>query len=176
MKAQFWSLDVIFAIIIFVFALLLLTVVWIDISGELSISYGGNIANMESQLQTLSNQVFSTGNPSNWNATLNFSLPSSWENVSIGLGNGTVGALSLSKINALKTMNFTNYQATKPALGVGYDYYITISGNGYNTSIGSNPSTSNVTADQVVSVPAILNGKAVQVQIQLWSNSTISIE
>jgi len=176
MKAQFWSFDIIFAIIIFVFAVVILTLVWINISDEFAISYGTNLIRMQSQLQTLSVQLVSKGVPSNWNSVMNLSSSNSWENFSIGLSNGTADALSQQKVNAFYNMSLTNYQATKPPLGVAYDYYIVIKGNGINTTIGTTPTTTNVTSVQVTNVPAVLNGNPVQIKIQLWTNSTLGIE
>lgn len=176
MKAQFWSFDIIFAIIIFVFAVIILTVVWIDVSGQFAIAYGSNLINMQSQVQSLSAQILSPGTPANWNYLVNFNSPAGWSNFSIGLSNGTVGVLSQKKINTLANMSRINYQDTKPPLGIGFDYYITILGSGINNSIGFNPGLTNVTSVQVTTIPAVLNGNTVRVQIQLWSNSTLGIE
>jgi len=174
MKAQFWSFDIIFAIVLFVFAVVLLTLVWTDISGEFSISYSGNLAHMQSQLQSLGTQLLSTGTPSNWNLALNLSSEGTWQNLSVGLGNGTSGALSQGKINSLYNMSNTNYQVTKQSLGIAYEYYITFSTTG--VAIGRNPATTNVTSIQSLSLPVVINGVPSRMQIQLWSNSTLSIE
>jgi hypothetical protein len=177
MKAQFWSFDIIFAVIIFVFAVVILTLIWINITDEFAISYGTNLARIQAQLQSLGIQLLSAGSPPNWNSVMSLGSSGTWENLSIGLGNGTVGGLSQQKINAFYNMSATNYQASKPPLGVAYDYYITVAGSGVNTvAIGMNPAVTNVTSVQVTTLPAVLNGKPVQVQIQLWTNSTLGIE
>ncbi len=176
MKAQFWSFDIVFAIIIFIFAIVILTFVWINVSGSYSLSYGANLQHMQAQLQSLGTQILSTGSPPNWNNAMQLGSPGTWANLSIGLGNGTSGALSQSKVGALLNMSKANYQDVKPALGVSYDYYITITGGGNNDAIGINPAGENITTDQATMIPAVLNGQPVQVQIQLWSNSSLGIE
>lgn len=176
MKAQFWSFDIIFAIVIFIFAVVLLTYVWINISGEFAISSGQNIAQLESELQTIGTQLISQGSPTNWYTKVNLGSPYSWSNVSIGLGNGTEGALSIGKISTLENMSLTDYQETKPSLGIAYDYYITINGTDINIAIGHNPAITNVTAVQVLTEPVVVNGRPAEMQIELWSNSTLGIE
>lgn len=175
-KAQFWSFDLVFAVIIFVFALVLLTYVWVNISGEYSISYGRNVASLQLQLNSLGSQLLSTGTPPNWNYLVNLSAASAWQNITIGLGNGTSGSLSQFKINALQNMSSANYQDVKPALGVGYDYYITITGEGISESIGKNPAQLNSTSSQSMSVPVVIGGSPAQMSIELWTNSTLGLE
>lgn len=176
MKAQFWSFDVIFAIVIFVFAIVILTYVWLSIAGQFSLANSGNLARLQSQLQSLSVSLLSQGSPTDWNQVVNLSSPGSWQNLSIGLGNGTVGALSQSKINRLGNLSAANYQAVKPALGVAYEYYITFAGAGNTIAIGMNPANANITTVQSLVIPAVINGNAIQVQLELWSNSTLGIE
>lgn len=176
MKAQFWSFDIIFAIVIFIFAVILLTYIWVNISGELAVASGQNVAKLESQLQILDTQLTSTGSPQNWNTKVNLNEPNTWPNVSIGLGNGMNGTLSLGKIREFQNMSLTNYQDVKPSLGVAYDYYITFTGSNINMSIGHNPALANVTAVQVLSEPVVINGNPAQMQVELWSNSSLGIE
>ena len=176
MKAQFWSFDLVFAVIIFVFALVLLTYVWLNISGEYSLLYGRNVANIQLQLNSLGSQLLSPGIPSNWNYIVNFSAVSAWQNITVGLGNGTSGSLSQFKINALQNMSSDNYQAAKPALGVGYDYYITITGSWISESIGKNPAQLNATSLQSSVLPVVINGAPAQMTIELWTNSTLGLE
>lgn len=176
MKVQFWSFDLVFAIIIFILAMVVLTFVWVNINNEFSISFSSNVAHMQSQLVETSGQIMSSGYPFNWEHVVNTNNPPSWANISIGLGNGTYGGLSFPKIRTLSFMSESDYQATKAPLGLAYDYYITITGSGMAYSIGINPSSENVTSVQVERFPAVLNGNPVTVQIQLWSNSTLGIE
>lgn len=176
MKAQFWSFDIIFAMVIFVFAMVILTYVWINITGEFSVSYSGDISQMQGQLNTLDTQLLTQGNPTNWNNVVNLSSPGGWQNVSIGLGNGTADSLSIAKINKLVSMAGTNYQAVKPALGVSYEYYITFTGQALNISIGENPATTNTVSVQVISQPVVISGTSAIMQLQVWTNSTLGIE
>ncbi len=173
MKAQFWSFDIIFAIVIFVFAILILTFVWLSISSEFSLANTGNLARMQIQLQSLSASLLSPGTPANWNSEVTLGAPQAWENISVGLGNGTAGSLSQSKINELNNMSTADYQATKPALGVAYDYNLSFIGK--NIAIGGNPSTSNAVTVQTVSIPAVINGNVIVVRVELWTNGTTGL-
>ncbi len=173
MRAQFWSFDIIFAIVIFVFAIVLLTFVWLSISSEFSIANSGNLARMQIQLQSLSSSLLSTGTPPNWISEVDLQHAAGWENISVGLGNGTADSLSQSKINELSNMSADDYQATKPALGIAYDYNISFIGK--NIVIGSNPLTSNAVSVRTVSIPAVINGNVIVVRIELWTNSTAGL-
>lgn len=162
--------------VIFVSTIVLLTYVWLSISGQFSIAYSGNTQQLQEQLQTLGGSIVSTGNPQNWDYIVTNTFPSSWPNISIGLGNGTSGALSMHKITELQAMATAYYQDTKAPLGIGYDYYITITGTSINEDIGSSPFSSNVFSLQTLEVPAVVDGYPVQVQIYLWSNSTLALQ
>jgi hypothetical protein len=175
-KAQFWSFDLVFAVVIFVSTIVLLTYVWLSISGQFSIAYSGNTQQLQEQLQNLGTSIVSQGYPPNWNYIETNSIPSAWSNLSIGLGNGTSGALSLQKIDALEAMSANDYQETKAPLGISYDYYITITGGNINAAMGSSPFTTNVFSLQTLELPVVINGYPAQVQIYLWSNSTLTIQ
>lgn len=156
--------------------MVVLTFVWVNINNEFSITASSNVGHMQSQLVESGVQLMAPGYPSNWEQTVNINNAENWTNISIGLGNGTYGDLSDRKIGALSLMSEFDYQATKAPLGLAYDYYITITGSGTAYSAGINPSSENVTSVQVERFPAILNGRPVTVQIQLWSNSTLGVE
>ena len=176
MKAQFWSFDLIFAIIIFVLAMVIMTYIWVNINNEFSLAYSSNIQHMQSQLVETGAQLMSTGYPPNWEYTSSVTNTMEWANISIGLGNGTADGLSYNKMTALRFLSKYDYQETKPPLGLAYDYYITITGEGINYAAGLNPSTENITSIQVEKFPAVLNGRPVTVQLEIWSNSTLGIE
>ena len=176
MKAQFWSFDILFAIIIFVFAMVILTYVWTNISGQFSLATSGNLQHLQSQLQSLSTSIYSQGQPADWNASVDVGSPSAWQNISVGLGNGTYGSFSSNKITTLESLSSANYQDLKPALGIAYNYYITILNGGNTIGIGMNPAYMNATSVQSVTLPAVLNGNAIQVRIELWSNSSLGVE
>jgi hypothetical protein len=173
MKAQFWSFDIVFAIVIFVIALALITYVWSDISNQFSLSYGNGVSAMQLGIQGLSTTLTESGNPSNWNSVVNVDNISTWNNVSIGL-EGSSG-LSTSKILTLEAMSEYNYQDTKPLLGVGYDYYITLTNGEVNITIGKNPGPYNPTSVQVVNIPVLLNNQHTNMHIELWTNTTFGI-
>ncbi len=178
MRAQFWSFDVVFAIVIFGTAILLLTFVWNGISNQYALSYGMGSVNLQAQLQSLQNRILGPGTPSNWNSAVDVSNTLTWSNVSIGLGTGNGTALSQNKVMAFMAMSdYTpaNYQATKPLLGVGYEYYIVIYGNNMTVSFGVPPFKNKATATQVAMQSATLNGAPVRVQIMVWTNKTFGV-
>ena len=177
MKGQFWSIDMIFAIVIFSGAIIMLSVVWLNINNQLSISYGFGIGTMQLQLNSLIQRLQSLGSPPDWNSFVSVNSVSTWSNVSIGLGTGNGTSISTNKLLTFMAMANSNYQSTKQLLGVGYDYYITISSQGqYNMSIGSNPIANNATAIQVATVPIILNnGQAGTMRIIVWTNTTFGV-
>lgn len=179
-KAQFWSFDVIFAVVIFSFAITILAFTWFTINNELAIGYGNGSGIMQLQLQSLTQSMLSTGTPTNWQSTVDTTNELTWKGVSIGLaesGSGTT--LSSSKIYAFASVASYDYQATKQMLGVGYDYYITIKsesgyGSGINIGIGSNPASKNALTVYVENRYANLNGIPVVVQVILWTNTTLA--
>jgi hypothetical protein len=181
LKGQFWSFDVIFAIVIFSFAITILAFTWFNINNQLSIGYGNGSGIMQLQLQTLTQSLLSPGTPSNWQSTVNTTNPATWSGVSIGLTSAQGGyMLSPSKVYTFASMSNENYQATKQALGIGFDYYITIKsntnvGSGINMSIGSSPFKGALTV-YVDKTNAIMNGAPVTVEVILWTNTTIATE
>lgn len=179
MKAQFWSFDVIFAIVIFVIAIALLVQAWRSVTNEFSISSSNPVLNMQTQLKALASLLLSQGTPPNWNTIINVSNSSTWQNTqtgySIGLGAGNSSIISAPKLMSFIAISNTNYQGTKPLLGIGYDYFITIKGSGMYFAIGKNPQNLGATAVQVTNLPVLVNGNAAQMQIILWTNRTFGI-
>jgi hypothetical protein len=178
MKAQFWSFDVIFAIVIFGSAIMILSFVWTGISNQYFLSYGMGTVNLQAQLQSLQNRILGPGTPPTWNSALNVSNTLTWSNVSIGLGTGNGTALSQNKVMTFMAMsdhNATAYQATKSLLGVGYEYYITISGSNLTISFGASPYSNKPTAMQVAAQVATLNGAPVTMKIMVWTNRTFGV-
>src|SRR6267378_699322 len=98
-KAQFWSFDVIFAIIIFTTAITILAITWFSVNNQLSLAYGNGAVVMQIQTKTFAQQLMSPGAPSNWQGTINTTNSLTWGGISIGLGasQGTSN-LSISKI------------------------------------------------------------------------------
>jgi len=177
MKGQFWSVDMIFAIVIFSGAIVLLSIAWTGINSQFSSSYSFNIGIMQLELNGLLNRLQGPGTPQNWNQIITANSVSTWGNTSIGLESQASGPISTAKLFALAGMANTNYQAAKQPLGVGYDYYITItSQNQYNITIGRNPFNGNATAIQTATVPVVLdNGQAASMTVILWTNTTFGV-
>ncbi len=178
MRAQFWSFDVVFAMIIFGSALVLLTFVWMEISGQFSLSYGLGSQTIQLQLQSLQRRILLPGNPSSWYSQINTTNTLTWNNISIGLGTGTGSQLSPGKIATFASIgnyNSVSYQATKPLLGIGYDYFIIINSTNYTMTIGKSPFAYNPYAMQVARQSATLNGAPVRIQIILWTNKSVGV-
>jgi hypothetical protein len=181
LKAQFWSFDVIFAVIIFSFAITILAFTWFNISNQLSLASGNGTGIMQLQLESLVQNLLTQGVPSNWQSTINTTAPSTWSSVSIGLASSQGSyVLSSSKLYTFMSIaNGKNYQLTKQMLGVGFDYYITIKsnsdlGSGVDINIGRNPSTNGALTVYVDKLYASMNGVPVTVQVSLWTNTTLA--
>ena len=179
MKAQFWSFDVIFAVVIFSTAITIMAFTWFNINNQLSLSYSNGASIMQLQLQSLSQSLLSPGSPSSWQSTVNTTNVSTWSGVSAGLGSGQ-GSVMLSspKVYALMSMANYNYQESKQVLGTGFDYYITIksnpaTGSGINVVIGRSPYSNGAKTVYVQYKSAIINGMPVTMQVILWTNTTL---
>lgn len=176
MKAQFWSLDVIFAIVIFTAALIVLVFTWNNVSNNLSNISGSASELMQTESSTLAHSLLSTGYPSDWASTINTTNTTSWYNTSIGLTSGKGSTeISTSKLYAFMSMSNYNYQDMKQPLGIGYDYYITISNNVINITIGENPNTNNAYTVYSYKENAMLNGVPVSIDVVLWTPQPVSV-
>ncbi len=175
-NAQFWSFDIIFAMVIFGVAVTVLTFTWFNISNQLSIAYVGSGAQMGQQVQSLSSSLLSTGYPANWQSIISVNGTSSWPSISVGLGSSQGGAsISPDKLYTFMAMAAQNYSATKQTLGVGYNYYITITGDSYNITIGKNPSANGALNTYVVTSGSSISGIPVIVKTILWSSNPIAV-
>lgn len=178
MKAQFWSFDVIFAMVVFGSALLLITFVWLGVSSQFSLSYGLGTQIMQAQAQSLQARILGQGNPVNWYSQVNVINTNTWSNISIGLGTGVGSQLSQNKVMTLMSMsnyNSISYQATKSLLGVGFDYYILINATNYTVALGLPPYQYKPYAVVVAKQSAILNGLPATMQVILWTNKTFGV-
>jgi len=181
LKGQFWSFDVIFAVIIFSFAITILAFTWMSINSQLALGYSNGAGIMQQQLQSLSQSIVSPGVPYSWQGVVNTSNSLTWGGIYVGLGQNQSGvALSSAKVYTLLSMSNMNYQATKQALGIGYDYYITITsvpriGSGLNISIGSSPINKGALTIYVSNRYALLNGVPVNMRMMLWTNRTNAV-
>ncbi|MEM3781440.1 MAG: hypothetical protein QXT43_00555 [Candidatus Micrarchaeaceae archaeon] len=178
MKAQFWSFDVIFAMVIFGTALVLLTFVWFSVSEQFSLASGNGVEELQAQLGLLQSQILAPGTPADWNSFLNITKPSTWNNVSIGLGSGNGNNVSIAKTMALMGLanyNNTAYQASKQMLGIGYDYFISIKGSAFNITIGRSPYANKAVAIESASMPVVIQGQQANMQILVWTNTTFGV-
>ena len=179
-KAQFWSFDVIFALVIFSVALTILTFTWYNINNQLSLAYGGGDTILQLQAKSLASGILSTGAPSNWQSIANTVNTVTWRNISIGLASAPLSSnLSSSKLYAMISMENYNYPATKQLLGMAFDYYIMITSNpttgaGLNITIGSNPQTNGARTTYVERRSAFINGVPVSIKIIAWTNTTLA--
>lgn len=176
LKAQFWSFDIIFAIVIFGVAITVLTYTWFNINNQLSISYGNGGSILSLQAQTLATNLLSTGSPSDWQSQISVTNTSTWSSVSIGLGAAQNNiAISPSKLYTFIAMA-DNYSETKQLLGIGYNYYITITGGSYNISIGQNPSSNGALTVYVVTEATTVGSTPVLVNTILWTNKPVAVD
>lgn len=175
MEAQFWSFDITFAIIVFTFSIIILAYAWLNVSSELSLSYGGGEENMQAELRNLQSTLLSQGSPPDWNSAVDAGDQTTWINVTAGLLNKGNSTLSTAKIMTLAAMSSLDYQHTKAVLGVGFDYYIIITGDDYRLTIGRDPSLGGATAIDVAKKSVIVDGRPAVMQIYLWTDTTFGI-
>ena len=180
LKAQFWSFDVIFAVVIFTTAVTILAFTWFNINNQLSIGYGNGATIMQIQAKSFAQTILTPGYPTNWQSYIDTSNSMTWGGISIGIGasQGTSN-LSTSKIYALASMVNSNYQATKQYLGIAFDYYITIKSNsnlgaGMNISMGKDPSANKALTVYVERRSAFVNGIPASITILVWTNTALS--
>ncbi len=175
-KAQFWSLDAIFAVVIFLAAMAILTITWFNVSSQLALATSGNSYIMQLQAQQVAQNLLSTGSPANWQFVVNPASVSTWSGVGAGLASSQgSSSLSPAKLYALQSMVNYNYSDAGPALGTTFNYYITILGGPYNITMGSNPNTGNSLTTFVSKKSAFINGVGVQIQVFIWSGSISSV-
>jgi hypothetical protein len=164
-----------FAIVIFILSMTILTYVWTTLSSQFTSSYGNGVNLMQSQLQELGTSLLLQGSPPNWNSLLNITNVTGWDNISIGLGSSDNAGLSYSKILSFTAMANYNYEETKAPLGVGYDYYIIINSTDYRIVIGRNPFENNAYSIQTLTEPVSINGAPANLTIDVWTNTSFGI-
>ncbi|MCW6159864.1 MAG: hypothetical protein LVQ95_02130 [Candidatus Micrarchaeales archaeon] len=175
-KGQFWSIDVIFAIVIFTVAITILSFTWYNVNTQLSVAIGGGSIIAQLQAHMLADNIFSTGTPPSWQSVVNTTNTSTWKNISIGLGSAPGSTnISTSKLYTFVAMASYNYQATKQKLGVGYEYEIIINGSAINITIGRNPNANGALTTFVEKRSAFLGGNPVNVEVLVWTNSTLAV-
>lgn len=175
-KAQFWSFDALFAIVIFMAAITILALAWLNISNELALSSGGASYTMQLQAQAVGQNLVSAGSPADWQSVVSPSSPATWGSVGVGLAVSQGSqALSPAKIYALQSMVNYNYSDAGPVLGTTYNYYIIINSSSFNITMGRNPTTSNAVTTFLNRKSAFVNGVAAQVTVFIWSGSVSSV-
>ncbi|MEM3841285.1 MAG: hypothetical protein QXN59_01150 [Candidatus Micrarchaeaceae archaeon] len=172
---QFWSFDVIFAIVIFTIAMTILAFTWYNINSELAISAGGGATIMQLQAQVLAQSLMSPGYPAHWYSQINISNPSTWQGISLGIGASNGTGISSRKLYTMIAMANLDYGVTKQLLGVGYNYYIMIYNNQINITIGPNPSAGNALTTDVVNKYGYINGQPVKIKIIVWTNTPSAV-
>jgi hypothetical protein len=181
MKAQFWSFDVIFAVVIFSIAITILAFTWYNINNQLSLAYGNSATIMQLQSLSFAGTLLSPGSPPNWDSDVNTTNINTWNFTSIGIGSANGTGISSKKLYTLMSMANYNYQATKQPLGIDFDYYITVTGtssNGgsLNATIGISPSKGHALTVYVEKRSSFIDGNPVQIVIYLWTNTSIGVE
>jgi hypothetical protein len=176
LKAQFWSFDAIFAIVIFSAAITILAFAWTTVNNQLTISYGNGPLIMQIQEQTLEQTLLSPGSPTDWQSIVNTTNSSTWGGIGVGLGNSTFGSsLSTQKIYTLMAMSNYDYPATKQSLGIGYEYLIAIYNNEFNVTMGSNPNTGNAVTVYVGEESVDVNGIPSIMKVELWTPQVLAV-
>jgi len=178
-KAQFWSFDIIFAIVIFTVAMTILAYTWYNIDNQLALSYGSGTETMQFETQVLTERLLTPGTPADWNALVNTSNPSTWSDISAGLtlssNSSTISPQKVYTLMAMANYNSSDYQATKPLIGIGYDYYIMITGRDVNVTIGENPSIHNALTTYVYKTRAVFGTEPVLIKVIVWTNEPVAI-
>jgi len=114
--------------------------------------------------------------PTSWQSIVNTTDINTWKNVSIGLGSAPASTnISTSKLYTFIAMANYNYQATKQKLGIGYDYEIIINGSTVNITIGRDPSQYGALSVFVEKRSAFLGGTPVNIEVLVWTNSTLAV-
>lgn len=178
-KAQFWSFDVIFAIVIFTVAMTILAYTWYNIDNQLALSYGSGTETMQFETQVLVEKLLTPGTPADWSSLINTTNPSTWKDVSIGLtssrNSSSISPQKVYTFMAMANYNSSDYQATKTIVGIGYDYYITISGRDINIGIGENPASHNALTTYVYKARSVFGNEPVLVKVIVWTNEPVAI-
>ena len=171
-KGQFFSVDAIFASIIFILLILIVQSYW-DYSME-KINYAGRREEIEASSRNAINLLLlSEGAPSNWTG-LNASSFGQSSVQSIGLIKSGQLVLDSSKIDKLLQINTTNYSALKNIIGIPEKYEFEIKfyrWNGTDYALYSYAGSALLdNATDVVNINryAVLNNTWMQVTFRGW--------
>ncbi len=170
-KLQFWSLDIIFAIVIFGIVLTILLFIWLNVNSNLSASYSNTNIILQTQNHQLSQDLLTPGIPNNWPNSVNTTNISTWNGITIGLSSSQRSInFSLQKLYTFIAMVNYNYSYTKQILGLSYNYYILITGPSFNLSIGENPQTHGATIVNIETSSIFINTQTAVMKTIVWSN------
>jgi hypothetical protein len=176
-KAQIWSLDLIFALVIFGFTMTILAAAWLKTTNDISVSSSGTAAVLSVQTKLFADALMSPGYPQDWYGTIDTVNATTWAGVVPGILSGSGSdAIAPYKLYSLISLSNSNYSASVSLFGVGYNYCIQITGaaadGGTNITIGKNPLANGATYVYAVQRGATLYGIPVSVDIMLWTNTT----
>ncbi len=177
-KAQFFSTDLIIAVIIF--TLLFVTIIWLWEYTQQKITLHEKKAEIEMPARiALSSLLQTSGIPSNWS---NYSLTDfSSDNIySIGLSQeNNPWNLDSRKISKLSSLNITKYLEIKKILGLSnpnFEFYIQFSkwnGSAHNLYSSSGISVwTNSTFVTSIDRYALIDGEKSHISMKLWEKCT----
>ncbi len=195
-KAQFFSLDLIFATLIFIVVLIAIYSYW-EYPAEKT-----SLEKQRSEMEIISRNALSTllttqGIPANWSSlnTSNFNesnvksigiaKSTSMNNLDTSIknkaGSFSTGALIIdnAKMNSLKELNATKYSAIKNIMGIignNYEFELSIykwnsSGYELNTTIGITPED-NATETVSLNRYAMLDSEWAHINFKVWQKCT----
>jgi hypothetical protein len=173
MKLQFWSMDAIISLAIFLLAIISLILIWQNVVSGLTSSLGYSSDILLEQANMLSKRLMSPGYPSNWESTIDPTSPSTWPLISIGISKDGE-SIDSSKLLAFIAISNFNYSKSKQFLGIGFDYFIKINSKDINIQIGKNPLSYNAINIQKVSIPIIIANENGKMDVYVWTNSTLT--
>ncbi|MCL5433514.1 MAG: hypothetical protein M1538_00865 [Candidatus Marsarchaeota archaeon] len=176
LKGQFWSIDAMFGLFIFSIALIIAAFIWTSVNNQIATSLSSSTTIIKLETQTFALSLLSEGAPNNWYSVINTTNTTTWQNIYVGLESSSKPkSISPNKLAALISMSNYDYQATKQSLGIGYDYYISIEGKLLDINIGRNPLAYNAITIFKVNETSFYDNEPVNVEVYLWSNTTLGI-
>lgn len=170
-RLQFWSMDIVFAIVIFGIVLTIILFIWFSVNTNLSSSYSNTNIVLQMQNHMLSQSLLTPGVPNNWPSFINTTNALTWNGMTIGLAYSQRNInFSVSKIYTLMAMANYNYSYTKQIFGLSYNYYIVITGSSMNVSIGENPQTNGATTVNIEKTNIFIQGTLATMKTIVWTN------
>ncbi len=170
-KLQFWSLDIVFAVIIFGIVLTIMFYIWFNINSNLSAAYTNKNIILQTQNHQVSQNLLTAGIPNNWEMQINTTNTLTWGGITIGLSSSQKNInFSILKIYALMAMVNYNYSYAQQILGLSYNYYITITSSSLNLSIGKNPKLNGAKTINIETKSIFIDGQTATLKTIIWSS------